>query len=69
MIKKNITKKAPSPVGKYPHSVEINGMLYLSGIGPRNFNDNSIPGNEYDADGFLISYNIEDQTHAVFTNI
>mgnify|MGYP003761631259 CR=1 FL=1 len=69
MIKKNITKKAPAPVGNYPHSVEIDGMLYLSGIGPRNHEDNSIPGNEYDMNENLINYDIEQQTHAVFKNI
>ena len=69
MIKKNMVKKAPEPVGNYPHSIEVNGMLYLSGIGPRNFEDNSIPGNEYNENGHLINYNIEDQTHAVFNNI
>ena len=69
MIKKNITKKAPAPVGNYPHSVEIDGMLYLSGIGPRNHVDNSIPGNEYDMNGNLTNYDIEQQTHAVFKNI
>ena len=35
-IKINIIKNAPKPVGNYPHSVEINGILYLSGVGPRN---------------------------------
>ena len=69
MIKKNTTEKSPSPMGNYPHSVEVNGMLYLSGIGPRNFKDNSIPGNEYDDDRQLLNYNIENQTHAVFENI
>ena len=69
MIKKNTTKKAPIPVGNYPHSVEIGGMLYLSGIGPRNYLDNSVPENEYDLDGNLINYDIEKQTHAVFENI
>ena len=69
MIKKNMTKNAPRPVGNYPHSVEVNGILYLSGIGPRNFEDNSIPGNEYDADERLVNYNIEKQTHSVFHNI
>ena len=69
MIKKYMTKKAPMPVGNYPHSVEIDGMLYLSGIGPRNYLDDSVPGNEYDVDENLISYNIEEQTHAVFKNI
>ena len=69
MIKKNITKKAPDPVGNYPHSVEINGVLYLSGIGPRNHKDNSIPGNEYDMNGNLTNYDIEQQAYAVFKNI
>ena len=69
MIKKNMAKNAPCPVGNYPHSVEVSGMLYLSGIGPRNFRDNSIPGNEYDADERLVNYNIEKQTHSVFHNI
>ena len=69
MIKKNIIKEAPVPVGNYPHSVEINGMLYLSGVGPRNTNDSSIPGNEYDDDGNLLGYDIEQQTHAVMDNI
>ena len=69
MTKKNIIKNAPNPVGNYPHSVIINGILYLSGIGPRNPVDNSIPGNEYNNDGDLVGYNIEQQTHAVFDNI
>ena len=69
MIKKNIIKEAPSPVGNYPHSIEINGMLYLSGIGPRDTKDNTIPGNEYDDNGSLLNYDIEQQTHAVMNNI
>ena len=69
MTKKNIINNAPKPVGNYPHSVEVNGMLYLSGIGPRNPRDNSIPGNEYNANGDLVNYDIKQQTHAVFDNI
>ena len=57
MIKKYITKKAPAPVGNYPHSVEIDGVLYLSGIGPRNHEDNSIPGNEYDMNNDFKKFN------------
>ena len=52
MIKKNVIEKAPDPVGNYPHSVEINGMLYLSGVGPRSPKDNSILGNKYDDNSF-----------------
>ena len=69
MIKKNKTNQAPSPVGNYPHSIEVNGVLYLSGIGPRNSKDNSIDGNKYDQNKNLIGYDIEKQTHAVFKNI
>ena len=68
-IKKNIVKNAPAPVGNYPHSNEINGTLYLSGVGPRDSKDNSIPGNVYSDDGSLVSYDIEQQTHAVFNNV
>ena len=69
MIKRNKTSQAPSPVGNYPHSIELNGVLYLSGIGPRNSKDNSIDGNSYDQNKHLIGYDIEKQTHAVFKNI
>ena len=69
MIKKNIIKEAPVPVGNYPHSVEINGMLYLSGVGPRSPKDNSILGNKYDDNRNLLDYDIEKQTHAVMHNI
>ena len=69
MIKRNKTSQAPSPVGNYPHSIEVNGVLYLSGIGPRNSKDNSIDGNSYDQNKHLIDYDIEKQTHAVFKNI
>tara|TARA_Y100001970_G_C14250711_1_gene871629 strand:- start:797 stop:1216 length:420 start_codon:yes stop_codon:yes gene_type:complete len=69
MIKKNIINNAPKPVGNYPHSVEINGLIYLSGIGPRNSVDNSIPGNQYDNQNKLEDYDIEKQTRAVFDNI
>ena len=68
-IKKNIIKNAPSPVGNYPHSIELNGMLYLSGVGPRDINNNLVPGNQYNENGELISYDVEKQIHAVFKNV
>ena len=69
MIKKNIIDNAPIPVGNYIHSIEYNGTLYMSGIGPRNAEDNSIDGNQYNEKGELVSYDIEKQTHSVFHNI
>ena len=68
-IKKNIVKNAPYPVGNYPHSNEINGILYLSGVGPRDSKDNSIPGNIYSDERILVSYDIEQQSHAVLNNV
>ena len=38
-------KKAPSPVGSYPHAKEVGDFLFLSGVGSRNSLDNSIPDN------------------------
>jgi 2-aminomuconate deaminase len=63
------TNKAPKPVGLYPHARRVGNLLFLSGIGPRSAADNSIPGNEYDAQGNLIKYDIEAQCHSVFKNV
>ena len=60
---------APKPVGHYPHARRVGELLFLSGIGPRNPTDNSIPGNETFADGRVRSYDIEAQTRAVFANV
>ncbi|MGN6153003.1 MAG: RidA family protein [Lysobacteraceae bacterium] len=60
---------APRPVGHYPHARRVGGLLFLSGIGPRDPLGNGIPGNVHDADGRLIAYDIEAQARAVFANV
>lgn len=60
---------APRPVGHYPHARRVGNLLFLSGIGPRDPACNAIPGNVQDADGHLLSYDIEAQCHAVFANV
>ena len=60
---------APKPVGAYPHARRAGDLLFLSGIGPRCPQDNSIPGNVQDADGRLLSYDIAAQCHSVFANV
>ena len=60
---------APKAVGSYPHARRVGNTLYLSGIGPRNPADNSIPGNDYFADGRVRRYDIEAQARAVFANV
>ncbi|KGM57298.1 2-aminomuconate deaminase [Lysobacter arseniciresistens ZS79] len=60
---------APKPVGAYPHARRVGQLLFLSGIGPRDPDTNAIVGNVHDADGRLISYDIDAQTRAVFANV
>lgn len=63
------TDSAPAPVGAYPHARRVGDLLFLSGVGPRQPGSNAIPGNQYDADGKLLSYDIEQQCHQVFANV
>ncbi|WP_407351706.1 RidA family protein [Luteimonas sp. R10] len=63
------TDAAPPPVGAYPHARRVGGLLFLSGIGPRDPATNAIPGNEVDAGGRLRGHDIAAQTRAVFANV
>jgi 2-aminomuconate deaminase len=63
------TDKAAVPLGAYPHAKKAGDLLFLSGIGPRNPQDNSIPGLELDAEGNIIKYDIAAECHAVFANV
>lgn len=60
---------APRAVGHYPHARRMGDLLFLSGIGPRDPSDNSIPGNLYDTEGAPMAYDISAQAHAVFANV
>ncbi|MEI2739982.1 MAG: Rid family hydrolase [Chitinophagaceae bacterium] len=63
------TDNASKPLGAYPHARRVGNLLFLSGIGPRNPKDNSIPGLELDADGNIVKYDIAAECHSVFANI
>jgi len=63
------TQTAPRAVGSYPHARQVGGLLFLSGIGPRDAATDAILGNVHDAAGRLISYDIDSQTRAVFANV
>ncbi len=63
------TASAPRPVGRYPHARRVGNLLFLSGIGPRATNDDTVPGNRLNADGQLVGHDIRAQTHAVFANV
>ncbi len=63
------SEKAPEPVGAYPHAKRVGDLLFLSGVGPRTKNSKEIPGVELSADGEILSYDVEAQTHAVIKNV
>ena len=63
------SKKAPEPVGLYPHARKAGPFLYLSGVGPRERGTKKIPGVELSADGQILSYDIAAQCHSVFKNV
>jgi 2-aminomuconate deaminase len=60
---------APKPVGAYPHARRAGNLLFLSGVGPRDASTNAVIGNVYNAEGRLLSYDIEAQCRAVFANV
>lgn len=63
------SKRAPEPVGAFPHAKRVGDLLFLSGIGPRARGSKEIPGVTLDAAGNIESYDIETQCRAVFDNV
>ena len=62
-------KKAPEPVGAYPHARVANGFVFLSGVGPRKPGTKDIPGVHMDVQGRVLSYDVRAQTESVIENI
>ena len=63
------TENASTPLGAYPHARKVGNLLFLSGIGPRNPKDNSIPGLKLSKKGKIKTYDIEAECHSVFANV
>ena len=63
------SSKAPEPVGLYPHARRVGNLLFLSGVGPRKRGSKEIPGVTLDAQGRILSYDIEAQCRSVFDNV
>ena len=61
--------RAPEPVGAYPHARRAGGLLFLSGVGPRSRGTDEIPGVTLDADGNVVSVDIEAQCRSCFANV
>ncbi|MBI2380677.1 MAG: RidA family protein [Gammaproteobacteria bacterium] len=63
------SKKAPEPVGHYPHARRVGNLLFLSGVGPRQRGTKAIPGVTLGEDGSIAGYDIEAQCRSVFDNV
>src|SRR5438552_3804878 len=56
-----MSKRAPKPVGLYPHARRVGNLLFLSGVGPRRPGADEIPG--------VKPHDIEAQCRSVFANV
>lgn len=63
------TNQAAAPLGAYPHARRVGSLLFLSGIGSRSAENNSIPGLEQDEEGNILKYDIEAETRQCFANV
>jgi 2-aminomuconate deaminase len=63
------SSRAPEAVGAFPHAKRVGNFIFLSGIGPRVRGSKEIPGVTLDADGRILSHDIEKQCRAVFENV
>lgn len=66
---KTESARAPEPVGLYPHARRVGNLLFLSGVGPRKRGSKEIPGVVLDAQGNVVSHDIEAQCRSVFENV
>jgi 2-aminomuconate deaminase len=61
--------RAPEPVGLYPHARRVGGLLFLSGVGPRQAGTTAIPGVTLGPDGSVVAKDIAAQCRSVFANV
>ncbi|TDI50440.1 MAG: RidA family protein [Acidobacteria bacterium] len=64
-----VSRRAPEPVGAFPHAKRVGNLLFLSGIGPRVRGTKEIPGVTFDDDGNVVSHDITTQSLSVFNNV
>ena len=63
------SRRAPEPVGAFPHAKRVGNLLFLSGIGPRVRGTKDIPGVTVDDNGNVVTHDITVQTLSVFNNV
>lgn len=64
-----VSSRAPEAVGAYPHARRAGNLLFLSGVGPRRRGSGEIPGVTLDAQGKMVTYDIEAQCRSCFENV
>ena len=63
------SKRAPEPVGAYPHAKRVGNLLFLSGVGPRKRGTKDIPGVTLNASGDVIAKDIRAQCVSCFEKL
>jgi 2-aminomuconate deaminase len=56
-------------MGLYPMTRKAGGLVFVSGMGPREAGTDNIPGLELDKYGNYKSFDFEAQVHSVFKNV
>ena len=56
-------------MGLYPMTRKAGGLIFVSGMGPREAGTDNIPGLELDKYGNYKTFNFEAQVHSVFNNV
>lgn len=69
MLEHLISQVAPKPLGKYSHAVIYKDLVFVCGMGPRHFENDSVPGLVLDENGVRLSYDIEAETRATLQNL
>ena len=64
-----MSETLPKPMGLYPMTRKAGGLLFVSGMGPREAGTDNIPGLETDKHGNYKTFDFEAQVHSVFKNI
>ncbi len=64
-----VAKRAPEPVGPYPHARRVGDFIFVSGMGPRKVGEALIPGTKLNELGEVVFHDIEVQTEATIANI
>ncbi len=64
-----MSDQLPKPMGLYPMTRKAGGLLFVSGMGPREAGTDNIPGLQLDKHGNFIAFDFEPQVHSVFKNV